>query len=224
MKTTLAYTLCRPVHILNMYHLWKGVLLLRKTKVTQGIQPNDISIALRTVSRKVLPLYQRLSMNNAYAIRLVNALRSNRLNTILRVIRQVIPDATLAGIEASGARVIDLCFGVPSGITTFCNETKVVSTGRGITVNRLRVLASIVRPLLSRIIESSSFRLNLANAILSRNLTQLNRITRSVITTDTLIAVRLLSQEDFGFELRFRLRGVTYAFQFLTTTPIPTAK
>ncbi|CAN7514297.1 hypothetical protein LJR153_003646 [Paenibacillus sp. LjRoot153] len=74
-------------------------------KQTDNIQTQPITVkGLRIISRRILPLYERIANDRLYAKRLINAMRTFDLDRTTRVIQQELPGAGAsigAGFSAS---------------------------------------------------------------------------------------------------------------------------
>lgn len=148
-------------------------------KQTDNVQTQPITVkGLRIISRRLLPLYERIANDPLYARRLINAMRTFNLDRTTRVIQQVLPSAGTsigAGFSASYSLRI-------SKNTKVYLDTGIFSPGKLLSIQSedLRRVSLIMLQLLRKLANDRMFAADFIRLVRTRKQVELLRLVNTV--------------------------------------------
>jgi hypothetical protein len=143
---------------------------MKRTKSNRNL--NVMARRLQYISRKTLPLYARIANDPIYTARLVQSIRAKDFNRTERIVKEVLPDASVSVGAGFGAIYL-------VGNTTL--EVAIYRPGRIVRAREIQAVSRIMLPVLGTLATNRTFALKTAVSVSRNNPAALLRLARTVV-------------------------------------------
>jgi hypothetical protein len=152
---------------------------------------------LQYISRRTLPLYARIANNPVYTARLVRSIRAKDFDRTERIVKEVLPDASVS---------VGAGFGAIYTVGNTTLEVAIYRPGRIVRTSEIQAVSRIMLPFLGNLATSKTFALRTAVSVSRNNPASLLRLARTVVPAQD---IRTAGIDSYG--LYFVVRASKHA-------------